>query len=204
MATLKGDLKKWKRGELAGVFATVYCGITVILFAVCFTVGRLNGIKALELAALISAPILLIAGIIVAAFCNLKFGGALDRAVKNYVLEVCIENATSFRAEKNSITFYIAMEGNAIVLQVNNYKEKIVFDFTPLGKLSLLRKINILNEIETRLCVTFCRLYDRGSAYTEVGYAERAGTRRKSGKTVYIIKDGKPDERAYKQYLKNK
>ena len=204
MANLKGDIKKWKRGEFFGTCATVFCGIVLIYFAVCFTVARITEIKALELVAVISAPILLAAGVAVAAFCGLKYGGALDKAVKNYVLDVCVENAALMHPERNSLSFYVGMEENIIDIQVNGYKEKLVFDFTDYGKLSLTRKVNILTEIENRLCVTFCRLYDRGANYTEVGYAERAGTRRKSGKTIYIIKDGKPDEKAYKQYLKNK
>lgn len=204
MATIKGNIKKWKAGELLGLIATAFCGIVLVYFAVGFALSRVLEIKALELCVFISAPILLAIGVAASAFCNLKFGGALDKAVKNYVLDVCVENAASFHPERKSLSFYVAMQDNVFDIQVNGYNEKIVFDFTELGRLSVMRKVNILTEIENRLCVTFCRLYDRGADYTDVGYAERAGTRKKSGKTVFIIKDGKPDVKAYKQYLKNK
>ena len=204
MATIKGDIKKWKLGETLGTCATVFCGIVLVYFAVGFTVAQVLEIEALKIAVLISAPALLATGIAASAFCSLKFGGAIDKAIKNYVLDVCVENAALMHPERNSLSFYISINESAAEMQVNGYKEKIVFDFAELGKLSVMRKVNILTEIENRLCVTFCRLYDRGANYTDVGYAEGAGTRRKSGKTVFIIKDGKPDVKAYKQYLKNK
>ncbi len=204
MATIEGDLKKWKRGELCGNIALYVCAAALVYFIVGFAVGRAEGISALELAVKISAPIILTAAVVAAAFCNLKYGGAIDRAVKKYILDSCVENAKLMHPERDSLSFYLSVDETEIYLQVNSYKEKIVFDFSPLGKLSLMRKITALTEIENRLCATFCRLYERGAKYKEVTYAERAGTRRKSGKTIYLIKDGTPDVKAYKQYLKNK
>ena len=204
MATIEGNLKKWKRGEKIGTAALCVCVAALIYFIVGFAVGRTQNIKALELAVEISAPILLAAAAFVAAFCSLVYGGAIDRAVKKYVLETCVENATLMHPERDSLSFYLSMDGAQVYLQVNGYKEKIVFDFSPLAKLSVMRKISALTEVEDRLCATFCRLYERGASYKEVTYQERAGTRRKSGKTVYVIKDGEPDVKSYKQYLKNK
>ena len=169
-----------------------------------FAVGRSQDIYALELATEISAPVILAAAAFTAAFCSLKYGGAIDRAVKKYVLETCVENAALMHPERDSLSFYLSMDEEQIHLQVNGYKEKIIFDLSPLGKLSLTRKVSALIEVENRLCATFCRLYERGASYKDITYAERSGTRRKSGKTVYVIKDGEPDVKAFKQYLKNK
>lgn len=204
MANLKSDIKKWMRGELVGLIATVFCGAVLAYFIICFTIARVQELKTLELVTLITAPVLMTAGAAVAAYCNLKFGGAVDKAVKNYVLDVCLENASLFHPERNSLTFYLGLQENTVELQVNGYKEKIVFDFSEMGKLSLSHKLTVLTAIENRLCITFCRLYERGASYTDVSYVERAGSRKKSEKATLIIKDGAPDKYAYKQYLKNK
>lgn len=204
MANIKGDIKKWKRGELAGNISLAFCAAVLVYFIVCFTVSRVYDDGTLNLITLISAPPLMVLGIAVAAFCNLKFGGAIERAIRQYVLEVCVENAAAFHPERDALSFYLTITDKSAAIQINGYKEKVTFDFSALGKLSAARKVAILTEIENRLCVTFCRLYDRGAKYREVAWAERAGTRRKSGKTVYIIKDGEPDVKAYKTYLKNK
>lgn len=204
MANLNGDIKKWKRGETAGFAATVFCGVVLVAFVICYPLSLAQGLKTLQLATLIAAPVLLVLGAGIAAFCNLRFGGALEKAIRQYVLDVFVENAGLMHPERNSLSFYVSVRENAIELTVNGYKEKIIFDFSALGKLSLMRKASVLAEIENRLCVTFCRLYERGSKYSDVGYAEREGTRRKSGKTVFIIKDGAPDKNAFKSYLKNK
>ena len=204
MAKLNGDIKKLRRGEKCGVAATVFCGAVLIYFAVCFTVARVRALETLQLVTLITAPILLIAGAAAAAYCNLKFGGALDKAVKKYVLDVCLENAALMHPERNSLSFYITLEDCAASMQVNGYKEKIEFDFSDFGKLTLSGKVGVLTAIENRLTVTFCKLYERGGTYTDVNFSERTGTRRKSGKVIPIISGGKPDKNAYKIYLKNK
>ena len=195
---------KLKKGEALGLAATIFCAVAAAYFIVCYTVARTQEIYALELTALISAPVLIVVGAAVAAFCNFKFGNAIDKIIKDYVRDVCIENAALFHPERNSLSFYINVDGTAINLQVNGYKDKIVFDFACFKKLSLTRKVFALTAIENRISATFCKLWERGAKYTEVCFAEREGTRRKSGKTVYIIKDGAPDPKVYKTYLKNK
>ena len=197
-------IKKLKKGELFGTAATVFCAVVLVYFAVCFALARTMEIRALELAVLISAPVLGTAGVAAAAFCSIKYGGALGRGVKRYVLDTCVENAALMHPERDSLSFYISMDEANVTLKVNNFKEPITFDFSAFGKLSLTRKISVLTEIESRLCATFCRLYERGASYKEVGWAENAGRRGKSGKTVYIIQNGVPDKKAYKNYLKNK
>lgn len=205
MANLdKAEIEKLKKGELAGVAATAFCGAVVAAFVICYAVAKTQGIKALELASLIAAPILIVIGAAVAAFCNIRYGGEIEKLLKNYVREICIENAALFHPERNSLSFHITVEDTAIFLQVNGYKEKIVFNFDSFVKLSLSRKISALTAVETRLICTFCRLWERGAKYTEVCFAEREGTRRNACKTVYIIKDGAPDKKAFKHYLKNK
>ena len=202
MAQLQGDIKKLKRGELAGTLATIFCGIVLIYFAVCFSVASALDLQTLQTVTLITAPILMVAGIAVAAYCNLKFGGALDKAVKKYITQTFVENAALMHPERNSLTFYITVTDKTFELQVNAYRERIVLDFTEYGKISLTRKAAILSEIERTLCATFCRLYERGGEYTDVSYAFKEGTRRKAGKTVYIIKNAEPDKKAFKTYLK--
>lgn len=197
-------IKKLKRGELCGTVATVFCAAALIFFAAGFAVARTQQLRALELAVLITSPVLEAAGVAAAAYCGIKFGGAADALIRRYVLDVCVENAALMHPERESLSFYVAMDDSCVTLKVNNYKELIAFDFSAFGKLSLPRKITVLTEIENRLCITFCRLYERGAEYRDVGWAERAGTRRKSGKTTYIIKDGVPDAKAFKCYLKNK
>ena len=204
MANLNGDIKKWKRGELCGTIATIFCGIVLIYFAICFPLASVKELEGLQLVTEITAPILIAAGAGIAAFCNLKYGKLLERAIRQYVLDVFVENAAAMHPERNSLSFYISVQDSDIELTVNGYKEKIVFDFSAFGKLSLTRKAAVLTEIENRLCITFCRLYERGSDYSEVSYSEREGTRRKSGKPVNIILNGVPDKKAFKNYLKNK
>ena len=200
----KEKITKLKKGELLGTIATAFCAAVVALFIVCYAVAKTQGIYPLELASLIAAPVLIAIGAAVAAVCNIKFGGAIEKEVNSYVREVCIENAPLLHPERNSLSFYITVEASAVVLQVNGYKDRIIFDFSCFGKFSAMRKISALTAIENRLSATFCRLWERGAKYTEVCFAEREGTRRKSGKLTFIIKDGNPDTKAYKNYLKNK
>ena len=201
MAKLNDNVKKLKHGELAGTVAIAFCLLVIIYFAVCFTIARVQDIKALQLATLITSPILLVAGAGVAAFCNLKYGRALDKAIAEYVRQTFIENAPLMHPERNSLTFYISLEGSEAQIQINGYNEKITFDFSPLGKLSPARRLSILTAIENRLVITFCRLYERGASYTDVSFTERTG--RKSGKVNRVISAGEPDKKAFKLYLKS-
>jgi len=198
------QIKKYKLGELAGNIALVFCGVVLAWFIIGFSIARTQEIKPLELATLISSPILMCLGVAAAAYCNLKYGAALTKAIRKFVVDTFVENAQLMHPERPSLTFNITVDGNAADLQVNGYKEKIKFDFSAFGKLTLSRRVGALNEIENKLTSTFCRLFERGAKYSDVSYTERATSRRKSGKPVYIIKDGQPDKAAYKIYLKNK
>ncbi len=197
-------INKLKKGELVGNVATAFCGVVAAAFIVCYAIANTQGIHAMELASLIAAPVLIVIGAAVAAFCSIKFGGEIEKTVNGYVREICIENAALFHPERNSLSFYIGVEQNAVCLQVNGYKDKIVFDFSDFGKFTLARKVSALTAVENRLSATFCRLWERGAKYTEVCFAEREGTRRKSGKIMYVIKNSEPDPKTYKNYLKIK
>lgn len=204
MAKLEGNFKKLKRGERVGTAALYVCVAAVVFFIICYTVGRVKDLHALELCALILSPVLLALAAGVAAYCNLKFGGAIDKAVKAYVKDVFVENAPSLRPERSSLSFYISFDGDEVGIKVNNFKEIIIFDFSPLNKISGMRKLSILTEIENMLLVSFLKLYERGSKFEDVSWTESEGTRRKSKKRTYIINGGEPDKKSYRQYLKIK
>ena len=88
MANLEQEkISKLKKGELAGVIATAFCGAVAAAFIVCYALAKTQSIKELELASLIAAPVLIVIGAAVAAFCNLKYGGELESIIKNYVRE---------------------------------------------------------------------------------------------------------------------
>lgn len=197
-------IKKLKRGELVGTIATVFCGLVLAYFTVLFSISIAQSDQPLQTLVWATAPALMIVGIAVSAFCNLKYGVAIDREIDRYVMQVFVDNAAAMHPERTSLSFFIALNGNAVELTVNGYKEKIVFDFSAFGKLSLARKATVLNVISGRLNSTFCRLYERGVHFTSVDYREKSGTRRKSGRTVPVIVDGVPDKTAMKLYRKNR
>lgn len=197
------EIKKLKTGELIGTIATVFCGIALAYFIIGFSVGTALNIPALRLSTLISAPLLMAAGAGVAAFCNIKFGGALDKLLKDYIRNVFIENAALMHPERDSLTFYMLAERSSAEIKVNNYKEKIVFDFSPFGALSPVRRSFIANAIVDKLSQTFVKLaVERGAKYKAVAYVAASG--RKKGRQINIIVNGEPEKRALRNYLKNR
>lgn len=206
MAELDGvKIKKLVTGERWGVVALIVSGAAFVWFMVAFILGTAAAQYAyFKFVALYSALPPLFLGVGAAAFCNLKFGRAADREIKRYVVDVFVENAEKMHPERNTLSFFAAIEGNTVVLTVNGYKDRIVFDFSAFGKFGATRKIAAMEAITQRLNATFIRLWERGGDYTTVNYSEKAGTRRKSGRIVPVITDGQPDARAMKSYLKNK
>ena len=193
------EIKKLKKGELWGLIATGAAGIVLTAIGVLCIVAVVREDSTLRLCASI---LCLPTGIfsLIAAICNLKYGKALDRIIKNYVQEVFIENAELMHPERDNITYYISNEGNGFFVKTNNFKEVITFDFSAFGKLSLTRKAAISTAIIDRLGATFCRLVERGNKYKTVSYcAVKDGNQ---GKTINIIEDGTPDKKIYKNYLK--
>lgn len=202
MANLKGDIKKLKRGELCGKISTWFCLAAFVAFVILFTVSGVKNLAALRLATLICAPVLIAAGAAVAAYCGFKYGRAIERAINGYVVDELVERAEALHPEKKSLTFKIRFEGTNAVIRTNAYKDEITLDFSAFGRLTLSRKSDILNAVETRITVTYCRLYERRADYTDVSYAEENGRRKLKAQPV--IAGGEPDRRAFKIYLKNK
>ncbi len=197
------QIKKLRAGEICGTVATAICALDAVYFIACFAVATAYGMQTLKTAAFISAPIILGVFVAVAAFCNLKYGRAADALVREYVIRTFVENASLMRPERSSISYFISLEGARVTVTVNGYKEKIVFDFSAFGRLSPMRKLSVLTEIENRLTATFCKLVlERGVNYKEVNFREI-----QNGKTakspVAIIADGVPDKKAVRNYLKN-
>ena len=196
-------IKKLKLGELIGTIATVFCGASIVYFIIGFSVGTALNIPALRLSTLIAAPLLMTAGAGGAAFCNIKFGGGLDKLLKDYIRDVFIENAALMHPERDSLTFYMLAESNSAEIRVNSYKEKIIFDFLPFGRLSAMRRSFIAAEIVDRLSRTFVKLtVERGAKYKSVAYVAASG--RKKGRQINIIVNGEPEKRALKNYLKSR
>ena len=203
-AKLDGEkLNKLLRGERIGNIAVAICAVVLVYFAVGFCVGKFLDIYALKLSTLIVGPVLAAASAAVAAVCNVKYGGEIDNMINGYVRDVMIENAKLMHPERPSLTFYCRLFDDSAEISVNNFKEKILFDFSAFKKLSAMRKSTVASAITTRLCVTFLKLnLQRGAKYSQVSYTARAD--KQSPKTAYIIKDGEPDKKALKIYYKNK
>lgn len=197
-------IKKLRRGEIFGIIATAFCGVVLAYFIIGFTIAEVYGIFPLFLSTVIVSAVLMIASIAASAYCNFKFGNGIDKIIKDYVRDVFVENAAAMHPERDSLTFYLAFDKTSVSVRVNNYKEKIYFDFSAFGRLSALRSASVSTAITERLNVTFCRLYERGASFKEVSYTVTAGLRRKQGKLIFIIKNGVPDKKAQKTYLKNR
>ena len=191
-----------KRGELLGFICLAVAVAGLIFFAVCYTVARVEDLSALLLLSYILSPILIALGASGAALCNIKYGNAADRLIRQYIIDICVENPKAMHPERDSLTFYIELEGCVFNMHANGYKESLVFDFSPFKKLYPMRRAAISTEICNRLTVSFCRLYERGAKYDEVNYTMKSG--RKKNKVVPIIANGVPDKKSYKVYLKNK
>lgn len=195
-------IKKLKRGELLGNIGLFLSAVSAIWLAVGFAVARTQDIASLQLAVLISAPCLIGLGAGVSAFCSFKYSNPLTELLKKHIKNTLAENARALHPEKNSLTFFISLSDNKAQVQVNGYKEKTEIDFTAFGKLSLMRKAAVSNEIADVICNTFSKLYERGVKYENVSYIQR--TEKKTGKEVFVIKNGEPDKDSYKRYLKSK
>ena len=193
------EVKKLKKGELGGLIVAVFDGIACVALIVFFSIAIARSDEYLRLyASLLCLPVGIFS--LIAAICNLKYGKALDRIIKNYVQEVFIENAALMHPERDTLFYFISNDGNEFFVKTNNFKELITFDFSAFGKLSLTRKATIASAIIDRLGATFCRLIERGGKYKTVSYcAVKDG---KQGKTINIIENGTPDRKIYKNYLK--
>ena len=195
-------IAKIKRGEFFGYVCLFVAVAGLVFFAVCYTVASVKDLSTLLLLSYAIPPVLVALGAGGAAFCNIKFSGEADRLIRKYVLDICLENAKAFHPERDSLTFYIELDGCKFLIHANGYKENIVFDFSAFKKLYPMRRSAIGTEICNRITITFCRLYERGAKYNEVNYILKVGT--KKSKAVPIITEGTPDKKSFKIYLKNK
>lgn len=193
-------IKKLKLGETCGNIAVIFCGALLAAFIACFSVAQVSDIYVLRIVSLSVFPALLAVCAALAAYCNLKFGRALNAEIKRYVKDVLIENAPLMHPDRESLAFAVSVGDSSAEIKVNNFKETIKFDFSAFGKLSLARKSAVGEAIAEKLNATFCRLYERGARYNSVSYYRTDG--RKKSKAVCVIENGEPDKRAFKMYLK--
>lgn len=193
-------IKKLETGELIGNIASVFCGAVFVYFVVMVSIAWAKNDDFLKIIMWATAPALMVVGIFVSAFCNLKYGKPLEKAIKKYVVAVFVENAANMHPEKDSLTFYIKEEEKSVAVTVNNYKDRIVFDFSAIRFYGATRRISVMKIIADRLAATFCRLYERGGRYKSITYT-RAD---KSGKSVAVISNGVPDKKIMKNYLRNR
>lgn len=197
------EIKKFKKlltGQRAGIALNAFCGTVLILSVILFSVGAATDNADLKIAALSVCPVTMALAIGSSTYCYFTFGRAKDRFLKEKVRDIFIENAAALRPDRSSLTYYVTVENNKAYIKTNDYKERVTFDFTPLGKNAVSRS-EIAALLTHTLTVTFCRLYDRGAKYTDVNY--RIVLREKTKNPVTLIADGKPDKTAYKYYLKN-
>lgn len=191
-----------KRGGLLGILCLAVAAAGVVFFAVCYPVARVKDLSTLLLLSYIISPVLIAFGAAGAAYFNIKFGGYEDKLIRKYILDTLLENPQAMHPERDSLTFYIELDGCVFSMHANGYKESLLFDFSAFKKLSPMRRAAIATEISNRLIASFCRLYERGAKYSEVNYNLKYG--RKKSKTVPIISGGVPDKKSFKIYLKNK
>ncbi len=195
-------IKRVKQGEKFGLLFIALACAGVIFFAVCYPLARVYGISALLILSYTVSPVLIASGSAGAAVCNLKYGGEADKIIRQYIIDTCLENPQAMHPERDSLTFYITLDGCIFYMHANGYKESLTFDFSAFKRLSAIRKGAIAEEIGNRLTISFCRLYDRGAKYKSVNYQIENGS--KKNKLIPVITDGVPDKKSYKIYLKNK
>lgn len=191
-----------KRGELFGLLSIAGAAAGLIFFAVCYPTARVYHLQALLILSYALAPSLIAAGALGAAVCNIKYGAAADKLIRQYIIDVCLENPQAMHPERDSLTFFITFDGCKFYMHANGYKENLEFDFSAFKKLSPMRRAAIATEIGNRLTISFCRLYERGAKYKDVNFIIENGS--KKNKSVPIIADGVPDKKSFKIYLKNK
>lgn len=195
-------IAKIKRGELIELISLCVAAVGVIFFIVTYIVARVQNNEALKIVSFVVSPVLIAVGSASAALFNLKYGRLSEKTIRQYIIDTCVENPALLHPERDSLTFYISVDECRFEIKANGYKEGLTLDFSAYKRLSPFRKSAIYSEIGTRLTVTFCRLFERGAKYKEVGYT--ADFKSKKKKLVPIITDGLPDRKSFKIYLKNR
>ena len=202
MVTLDEEKIKYvKRGHIFSILCLAVAFAGVVFFAVCYPIARTSDINALLIASYAVSPVLIALGAAGGAACNLKYGAYEDKMIRKYIIETCVENPQAMHPERDSLTFYISLDGCIFDMRANGYKDGLTFDFSAYKRLTLTRRAAIATEIGNRLTVSFCRLYERGATYKDVNYKIESS---KKSKLVPIITYGVPDKKSFKIYLKNK
>ena len=191
-----------KRGQIFSLLCLAVALAGIIFFAVCYPVARTSDMKALLIASYAVSPALIVLGAAGGAVCYIKYTVYEEKMIRKYIIETCVENPQAMHPERDSLTFYISLDGCKFDMRANGYKDGLTFDFSAYKKLSFARKAAIATEIGNRLTVSFCRLYERGAKYKDVNYKIESGS--KKNKLVPIIAGGEPDKKSFKVYLKNK
>lgn len=206
MAELNAEkIKKYRLGEAIGTAALIFCAAVLVYFVAMFAVSRAQDDALLQIVTWATSAPLMVIGVAIAAYCNLKYTNGVNRIIKKYATEVFIENVAAMHPERNSLSYFIDVVDNSVVITVNDYKEKIVFDFSAFGKFTLSRKADTLAIITDKLTSTFCLMYERGANhFKSVNYRIKDGTGRNSGKTIPVIVNGAPDKHAMKIFLRSK
>lgn len=195
-------LKKLKFGERVGVAATIACFVVTAAFIALFSVALATKNDTLKILSVTLLPALLLISVAVSAVCNLKFTAKKEEIIGSYVRDVLIQNAAALHPERDSLTFYILVSSDRAELKANGYKEKVIFDLSPLGKLTAAGKSGVATILSRTLANTFCRLYERGASYKSVEYVLMSENKQR--KPVPVIVGGAPDKKSYKEYLKGK
>lgn len=203
MVNLDGQkIAKVKRSEIIQLVSLCIAAAGVIFFIVTYVLSRAQGSGALKTVSFVVSPILIALGSLIAAFFNLKYGSLSEKLIRQYIVDICLEHPEAMHPERDSLTFYISVEGGVFTMTANGYKDGLTFDFSAYKWLYSIHKSAIFNEIGLRLIVSFCRLYERGAKYKDVNYTVKMKSKTK--KPVPIITDGIPDKKSFKIYLKNK
>lgn len=203
MVNLDGQkIAKIKRGEIIQLISLCVAAAGVIFFTVTYVLARVQQSDALKTVSFAVSPILIAVGSLIAAVFNLKYGRLSEKLIRQYILDTCLEHPEAMHPEKDSLTFYISVDGCIFSMTANGYKDGLTFDFSKYKWLSKMHKSAIVYEIGLRLTVSFCRLFERGAKYKNVNYT--IDRKSKKQKLVPIITDGIPDRKSFKIYLKNK
>lgn len=205
MAELNVEKLKFLRKREAVSTAFIVCAAVILVSAItCYSVAGALSVNILKTVSLAAGVPLLTLSVAFAAFFNLKYSPQAEKIIGEFIVDVIAENVQTLHVEKESLTYLISIDVDKIFVNVNNFKESLNFDFSPLKKLSAGKKLFAVAYLENTLCSFFCRLVAKGNAFKEVSFVEKNNARQKTGKPFYIVKDGLIERKALKRHLKSR